>query len=385
LSDFLYFDVRFIKDWRLNLHAGLEVICMIQWIKAVGTGKTGSRDLTYDEAVAVAHAISRGEATDAQIAAFLMAERMKGESDDEIMAFIDVFRRYSLPLTSFSDSLNCAGPYDGRNYFPITIPVSLMLASVGFPQVLHGTVSLPPKLGVSLKELLEGLGIHIEVGAIEWERIFSDNHIGFIWSEQMCPPLARLRHIREEMGLRTLVNTVEKVINPIHSKHIVIGVNHKTAMQHLVQILPKAGFQTAYIVQGIEGSEDFPIYKSSALRKVTAWGDESSMIDPAMFGFHGSPLEKIDKEKQIQILQRIIAGDNAADIQTERDHVIFNAGLRLFWFDRVSSFEEGFYLAKQLYSRKEAQRVLNRWVELSHAIGPANESSLPFTTRRISI
>lgn len=340
---------------------------MIQWIKAVGTGKMGSRDLTYDEAVGVALAISRGEATDAQIAAFLMAERMKGESDEEIMAFIDVFRRYSLPLTSFSDSLNCAGPYDGRNYFPITIPVSLMLASVGFAQVLHGAESLPPKLGVSLKELIEGLGVRMDVTEIEWERIFADNHIGFIWSELMCPPLKKIRHIREQMGLRTLMNTVEKVINPIHSNHIVIGVNHKTAMQHLVQILPKAGFQTAYIVQGIEGSEDFPIYKSSALRKVTAWGDESSMIDPAMFGFQSAPLEKIDKAQQIQILKRIIAGDMAEDIVAERDHVIFNTGLRLFWFERVSTFEEGFYLAKQLYARKEAQRVLNRWIELSQA------------------
>ncbi|CAK4845520.1 unnamed protein product [Aphanomyces euteiches] len=136
-------------------------------------------------------------------------------------------------------------------------------------------------------------------------------------------------------------------------------------MQHWVQIIPKAGFQTAYIVQGIEGSEDFPIYKSSALRKVDAWGDESSLIDPAMFGFQSAPLEKINKDQQIQILQRVIAGDTSADIQAERDHVIFNAGLRLFWFDRVSSYEEGFYLAKQLYARKEAQRVLTRWIELS--------------------
>jgi anthranilate phosphoribosyltransferase len=358
---------------------------MIQWIKAVGTGKMGSRDLTYDEAVAAALAISRGEATDAQIAAFLMAERMKGESDDEIMAFIDVFRRYSLPLTSFSDSLNCAGPYDGRHYFPITLPVSLLLASVGFPQVLHGAESLPPKLGMSLKELIEGLGVYTDVGAIVWEYIYAQTHIGFIWSEQMCPPLGKISHIREQMGLRTLINTVEKIINPIHSNNIVIGVNHKTAMQHLVQILPKAGFQTAYIVQGIEGSEDFPIYKSSALRKVTPWGDESSMIDPAMFGFRSNPLEKINKEQQLQLLQRVIAGDDSADIQAERDHVIFNTGLRLFWFDRVSSFEEGFYLAKQLYSRKEALRVLNHWIDLSQSSRTDQDSTTLNKNRRMSV
>jgi anthranilate phosphoribosyltransferase len=238
---------------------------------------------------------------------------------------------------------------------------------------------------VSLKDLLEGLGVCIDVSVVQWERIFAHNHIGFIWSEQMCPPLGGIRQIREQMGLRTLINTVEKVINPIHSNNIVIGVNHKTAMLHLVQILPKAGFITAYIVQGIEGSEDLPLYKSSALRKVTYLGDESSMIDPAMFGFHSGPLDIISKEEQLQLLQRVIAGDDSADIKAERDHVIFNTGLRLYWFDKVSSYEEGFQLARQLYFRKEAQRVLNKWVELSQAGSLKNPPLPQHINRRKSV
>jgi anthranilate phosphoribosyltransferase len=339
---------------------------MKQWIKAVGTGKLGSRNLSYDEAVAVAHAIARGEATEAQTAAFLMAMRMKGEADEEMMGFIDVFRKYSLPYRSFSHSLNCAGPYDGRLYFPVTIPVSLLLASVGFPQVLHGSESLPPKLGQSLKELLEGLGVQVELEAMEWERIFLSLNIGFIWTDLICPPFGRVRHVREQMGLRTFLNTVEKVINPVHSLGIIVGVNHKTAMDHLIQLLPKSGFETAYIVQGMEGSEDLPIYKNSAIRKVTPWGDESSTIDPSTFGFQGSPLEKCSKDNQLQLLKRIIQGDDAPDIRNEREHVIFNAGLRLYWFDKVGSYEEGFQLARSLLQRKEAYKVLNKWVELSN-------------------
>lgn len=336
---------------------------MLQWIKAVGTGKKGSRDLTYDEAVAAAHSIARGEATDAQIAAFLMASRMKGETEDEIMAFIDVFRKYSLPLASFSDSLNCAGPYDGRSYFPVTIPVSLLLASVGFPQVLHGSDALPPKLGTSLKELIESLGVYVRLEARAWELCFERNRIGFIWSDRLCPPLAHIRHIREQVGLRTLVNTVERAINPLHSMNLLIGVHQRTAMQPLQQILPKAGFQTVYIVQGMEGSEDVPLYKSSALRKVTPWGDESTTIDPETFGFRSRELDKIGKDEQLKQLERVIQGEDAPDIQAERDHVIFNAGLRLYWFDKVSTYEEGFMLARQLLSRKEALKTLDKWRE----------------------
>ncbi|OXM86840.1 anthranilate phosphoribosyltransferase [Paenibacillus rigui] len=339
---------------------------MKQWIKTIGTGKTGSRHLTYDEAVAAAHAIARGEATDAQTAAFLMAMRMKGEADEEMMGFIDVFRKYSLPYRSFSNSLNCAGPYDGRHYFPITLPVSLLIASVGFPQVLHGSESLPPKLGQSLKELLEGLGIQVELEAKEWEKIFLTLNIGFIWTDLICPPFSRVRHIREQMGLRTFFNTVEKVMNPVHSQNIIIGVNHKTAMDHLIHLLPKSGFETAYIVQGIEGSEDLPIYKTSSIRKVTAWGDESSSIDPVTFGFQGDMLEKCSKEEQLRLMARVIAGDDSDDIKNEREHVIFNAGLRLYWFDKVASYEEGFQLARSLLQRKEALKVLNKWCEMSN-------------------
>lgn len=338
---------------------------MQQWIKAVGTGKLGSRHLTYDEAVAAAHAIARGESTDAQTAAFLMAMRMKGEAVEELMGFIDVFRKYSLPYRSFSHSLNCAGPYDGRHYFPVTIPVSLLLASVGFPQVLHGSESLPPKLGTSLKELLEGLGVQVELEAKEWEDIFVTLGIGFIWTDLICPPFGRVRHVREQIGLRTFFNTVEKVINPIHSLNVIIGVNHKTAMERLIQLLPKSGFETAYIVQGIEGSEDMPIFKTSAIRKVTSWGDEASTIDPATFGFSGSPIEKMTKQEQLRTVLRIIEGDDSPDIRNEREHVIFNAGLRLYWFDKVESYEEGFQLARSLLQRKEAMKLLEKWRTMS--------------------
>jgi anthranilate phosphoribosyltransferase len=340
---------------------------MKHWIKLVGTGKKGSRDLTYDEAVAAGHAIARKEATDAQAAAFFMAVRMKGEARDEIMAFVDVFRKYSLPIKSFSDSINCAGPYDGRNFFPITIPVSLLLASVGVPQVLHGSSSLPPKLGTPIKDLLSGLGIKIDIPIVLWEEIFSDINIGFIWSEKVCPPLAELRRIREEMGLRTLINTVEKAMNPIHSKNIIFGVNHRTAMERLIDILPKLGFENAYIVQGIEGSEDLPIYKNSAIRRVNRYGEELKVIDPETFGFHSDPLPKIDEKEQIRLLKQVIHCEDSPDLKILKDHVIFNAGLRLYWFDKVDSYEEGFQLATSLYERKETLKLMKKWVELTGA------------------
>lgn len=348
---------------------------MKQWIRAVGAAKKEARNLTYDEAVAAAHAIARGEATEAQTAAFLTAMRMKGETDEEVTAFIDVFRKYSLPYASFSDSLNCAGTYGNRQLFPVTIPVSLMMASVGFSQVLHGSDAVPPEpAGGSIGRLLSGLGIHTDLMARDWESVFSAAKIGYIRTDRMCPALRGLRRVQEEVGLDTLVNNVERALNPVHSHQMIIGVRHRAGMQHLVQILPKAGFQKAVIVQGLEGSEDLPITRTSTIGFTSPYGDETAILEPATFGFAGPPLEPKPYDKQLELLERIIQGDNSPELQSERDHVLFNAGLRLYWHEKVGTYEEGFQLSRQLYARKEAWKVLKKWRELTSKYGREPQS-----------
>ncbi|KRE36694.1 anthranilate phosphoribosyltransferase [Paenibacillus sp. Soil724D2] len=339
---------------------------MKRWIQAMGTGMQGSRDLSYDEAVEAAHEMARGDSTEAQCAAFLMALCMKGEADEELMAFIDVFRSYSLNYHTFADSLNCAGPTEGRQYFPITLPVSLLLASVGFSQVLHGGDSLPPRQGTAMKELLESFGVAIDLSVKAWETMLFHLHIGFLHTEQLCPPLGKLKQVREQLGLRTVMNTVERVINPVRSMNMIIGVNQRKAMESLIPISIRSGFQNVYIINGIEGSEDLPIYQNSTIRIVTPWGDESRVVEPQKFGFLSEPLLPLSKDDQVAMVRRIIAGEDSEELKRERDHVIFNAGLRLTWFDKVGSYEEGFQLAESLLQRKEAHKVMQRWVDQSH-------------------
>ncbi|OPH48566.1 anthranilate phosphoribosyltransferase [Paenibacillus ferrarius] len=338
---------------------------MKRWIQAIGSGQQGSRDLSYEEAVEAAHEMAGGHSTDAQCAAFLMALCMKGEADEELRAFVDVFRSYSLNYHALADSLNCAGPAEGRHLFPITLPVSLLLASVGFSQILHGGDSLPAKQGTAMKELLECLGVEMDVTVKAWETMLVHLHIGFLHTEQLCPPLGKLKQVREQIGLRTVMNIVEKVMNPVHSMNMIIGVNQRTTMESLIPISMSSGLQNVYIVNGIEGSEDLPIYQNSTIRIVTPWGDESRVVEPQKFGFLSDPLLPISKEDQVSIVQRIIAGENSEELRRERDHVIFNTGLRLTWFDKVGSYEEGFQLAESLLQRREAHKVMQKWIDQS--------------------
>ncbi|GFZ86060.1 anthranilate phosphoribosyltransferase [Paenibacillus marchantiophytorum] len=339
---------------------------MKRWIQAIGSGQQGTRDLSYEEAVEAAHEMARGDSTDAQCAAFLMALCMKGEADEELRAFVDVFRSYSLNYHAFADSLNCAGPTEGRQFFPISLPVSLLLASVGFSQVLHGGDTFPPRQGTAMKELLESFGIALDVSIKAWETMLFHLHIGFLHTEQLCPPLGKLKQVREQIGLRTVMNTVEKLMNPVQSMNMIIGVNQRRMMESLIPITMRSGLQNVYIVNGIDGSEDLPLYQNSTIRIVTPWGDESRVVEPQKFGFMSEPLLPLSKEEQVAVVQRIIAGDNSEELKRERDHVIFNAGLRLTWFDKVGSYEEGFQLAESLLQRKEAHKVMQKWVDQSH-------------------
>ncbi|RTE08244.1 hypothetical protein EJQ19_17580, partial [Paenibacillus whitsoniae] len=116
---------------------------------------------------------------------------------------------------------------------------------------------------------------------------------------------------------------------------------------------------------GIEGSEDLPLYASSLIRIVTPWGDETRVMDPQKFGFRSEPLPALSRDEQIELIRRIIAGDESSEVKRERDHVIFNAGLRFMWFEKVGSYEEGFQLAEALLKRKEANKVMQRWVDRS--------------------
>lgn len=340
---------------------------MKRWIKMIDARKWEAKHLTGEEASAAAYLLARGEATDAQASAFLVALRMKCESAGELLSFIHVFREYCTLVASCTSSIHYAGPHIGRRYFPITIPVSLLLAAVQIPQVLHGGDSLFSKEGTPIKELLEGLGVHIQTNVMQWEKTFTATKLNFLWTDQFCPPLSKLRSIREEIGLPTILDSMEKIINPLQARNLIVGVDDRKTMQDLVAILPAAGFETSYIVQGVEGSEDLPIFRNTAIRRVTATGDDSSIIYPETFGFASEPCQPLDKQEQLDLMLRVIEGDDSMSIQSERDHVIFNAGLRLYWFEKVATYEEGFSLARSLLQRKEAKKLLEKWIRLSRS------------------
>lgn len=232
---------------------------MQQWIKEVARGKRGARDLTYEEAKQAAEAMVTGNASPAQTAAFLIAERIKTESPEELLAFTEALRNSSETLSlskAVKDAvIDFAGPYTGRHSFLATIPVSLLLAGNGIPAFLHGSDALPPKYGTSIKDVLDKLGIPSETNPAQTAHSLEEASIGFAAAETFCKPFVRMRKIREEIGVRTVLNTAEKLVNFSDADKLMMGAFHRTAIQKMHPVFQRLTYKEVFIVQGAEGSE----------------------------------------------------------------------------------------------------------------------------------
>lgn len=338
---------------------------MQKWIKEVGRGKRGAKDLNYEESRQAAAEIVSGQATDAQIAAFFMAERIKMETPEELLGFIHEYRENTkrLPIKT-SGLLDCGGPYNGRNTFAATIPVSILLSEQGLPVMLHASESLPPKNGTSLKTILEKLSIPIGVNVSELQLALKHGGAAFAWSDHFCPSLANLRRIRKEIGVRTMMNTVEKLLDIGNASYIILGVFHRTAVNKIIPSLQKLNYEKAFIVQGVEGSEDLPVHRSSFIYKITADTHKSVIIDPEEFGLkHSKEVNKeiLSADQQSSIIQRVLSGDDASELSAYRAQVVLNAGVRYCLLGHTSTIGEGTALADQQLKEGAGERHLSLW------------------------
>ncbi|SER98831.1 anthranilate phosphoribosyltransferase [Gracilibacillus ureilyticus] len=337
---------------------------MQQWIKEVARGQKGAKDLSYEETIEVAEAIFSKSATDAQITAYLIGERIKTESAEELLAFIRKLQDYSRKFTVSEEikakMIDFAGPYNGRNSFAATIPVSLLLADYGIPAYLAASDTLPPKFGTSIKEIMGELGWHENLLNLE------ENKIIHLDPEAYCEPLKELRRIREEIGVRTLLNTVEKLLNLANAKSIMLGAFHRTAINKLNDVFKQLDYDNVYIVQGLEGSEDVPVHRNSFVFHWTKDNLQSFTVKPADYGLLCKEFDKNQKLSavdQAKIIKSILSGERVEENTYYYNQTILNAGLRYYLFGVAVSVEEGIEVAKKQLDKGNIIELISSWKE----------------------
>ncbi|WP_372813073.1 anthranilate phosphoribosyltransferase [Paenibacillus sp.] len=341
---------------------------MISLLKEVGRGKRGARDLTYDEAAQGAEAILTGEATPAQIGAFLVAERIKMESPVELRAFIDALRKRITPYP-IRGCFDCAGPYDGRTRtFIATFPTAFVLAACGMPATLHSSPSLPPKYGVTLADVLQALHIPA-VHASRDALISAAEQTGFMFvpTERWCKPLGELRGLRQELGLRTVFNTAEKLLRFTDAEAMAVGVFHGTVFEKIAGTLIELGVNRGIVVQGMEGSEDLAVDKRTRTYVIRDGARELFIVDPELFELMVEvPEGEWTAERQASTALSVLRGDAELPYL---NMVLLNSAVRLWTGGIAGSIEEGVYLARHALIQGTALQTYKDWTE---AVNPVS-------------
>lgn len=337
---------------------------MQQYIKEVAKGKRGAKDLSYEQTKEVAKLMIEGNATEAQMAAYFIAQRIKMESSDELLAFVHAFQESTKNLTSDRQkTIDFAGPYTGRDTFAATIPCAILLAEKGVPTFLHSSDSLPPRYGSSIKDILEELQIDVDATVDTVSETVDECKIGFAWTEKYCEPLGKLRAIRKEIGVRTMMNTVEKLVNISNAKSLMMGAFHRTAIVKIAPIFANLSYENVYIVQGVEGSEDLPVHRNSFIYKITNDQFDSFIVKPEDYDLYEEKMkkEKLTTHEQAQIIVSLLNGENSEALRYYYKQVLFNMGIRYYLFGVTESIEEGIEVAKEQLNAKRGLTVLNKW------------------------
>jgi anthranilate phosphoribosyltransferase len=229
-------------------------------IQKVATGPEYSKDLSFDEAHAAMRTVLEGRADPVQTAVFLIALRMKRETDDENAGVLQAIMDSMQHVTAEVDEvLDIADPYDGYTrglaISPFLPPV---FAACGLPAVSHGVESLGPKYGATHRKVLAKAGINVDRDANEAAGEIANPDIGWSYIDQkaFCPALHDLIPLRTRIVKRPVLTTVEVLTGPVRGRqktHLMTGYVHKAYPPVYANLARQAGFDTAAIIRGVEG------------------------------------------------------------------------------------------------------------------------------------
>lgn len=330
-------------------------------IKSVVEGKS----LSLDEAKRVMGLMLGGEATQAQLGAFLTALRMKGETLDEIVGCASVLRdkaeHISPKVDHYVDLVGTGG--DGCNTFNISTTAALVVAGAGVPVAKHGNRAVSSKSGAG--DVLEALGVNIMSEPEQVERAVEEIGIGFMFAPIFNKTMKNVGQARSEMGIRSIFNILGPLSNPSGAKNQVIGVFNPDLTEVFAQAMRVMGIERALVMNAVDGMDELSTASNTVVSEIIDGHVKNYMITPEQYGFKRTIPECLqggDPKTNAAITTDILMGTTGR----RRDVVLLNAGATIYIGGRASSIEEGIELAKESIDSGKAMEKLKQLIAFSH-------------------
>ncbi len=338
------------------------------------------RDLSRLEAAAAMEAIMSGGATHAQVAAFLTALRMKGETVEELTGLAEVMRlkvarvrtrsEVEAALTGTDREMlidTCGTGGDASGTFNVSTATAFVVAGAGVKVAKHGNRSVSSLCGSA--DVVETLGINLDLPPAKVAQCVDEIGIGFLYAPLLHTAMKHVMPARREMGIRTVFNLLGPLTNPAGANAQVIGVYARGLVEPLARVLAELGTIRAFVVHGADGLDEISTTGESWVAEVHEGLVRASAVRPEDFGVPRASIADLrggDREENAEIIRRVLSGD----LGPKRDIVVVNSAAALVAGHHARDFKEGAQQAAHSIDSGAALAKLGALAELTQRLAP---------------
>lgn len=318
-------------------------------------------DLTYDEALDTMKEIMTGEATQIQMAAFLTALRMKGETITEITACAEGMRSVGTHLDPGREVLEIVGTGgDEVGTFNISTTSAFVIAAAGIPVAKHGNRSVSSKSGAA--DILEKLGVNLSLEVDKAKAVLDDTDMVFLFAQKYHSAMKNVGPVRAGMKERTIFNILGPLTNPANASRQLLGVYDTDLVEKLAQVLSNLGVKRGLSVCGSDGLDEITVTGPTHCCEIRDGSLTSFDITPEQFGLKTYDLKEIiggTPDENAQITKDILSGKEQG---AKRDIVLMNAGLGIYVGRDDISMEDAVKLAAEMIDSGKAYEKMQQFV-----------------------
>jgi anthranilate phosphoribosyltransferase len=344
----------------------------IGWPKILGRLAAGE-SFTAGEAESILGSVLAGDATPAQIGAFLTLLHTKGETVEEVTGLARAMIDAAVPLVlpggtdTVVDLVGTGG--DRLSSINVTTLASLVVAGCGVTVCKHGGRSASSSVGSA--DVLEALGVAIEIGPVGVVRCVAEAGIGFCFAQRFHPAMRYVAPIRRELGVPTIFNFLGPLTNPSRTRHQLVGVNDPAMAVTMATVLGATGSRRAMIISADDGLDELSVTSPSTVLELNGDGEGSYelsewRVNPQSLGLARATMEDLrggDAAFNAQAIRNVLAGAQGAN----RDIGLLNAAAALMVIGRVRDLADGVAVAAESVDSGRAEAALEALVATSKA------------------
>ena len=324
------------------------------------------QNLTYDEASQVMNEMMSGETTQVQIAAFVTALAMKGETIEEITGCAAAMRAKGVRLLHNVEALEIVGTGgDQSNSFNISTTSAIVIAAGGVPVAKHGNRAASSKSGAA--DCLEALGVKLDLEPEQNAKVLEESNICFMFAQKYHSAMRFVGPVRKALGIRTVFNILGPLANPAEADVELLGVYSEELVEPMAHVLDKLGVKRALVVYGQDRLDEISLSAPTTVMEVNQGTFTKYELTPEQFGMKRCDKSELvggDGAQNAQITESILKGE-CTDAKAEA--VILNAGAGIYLMGGPDSIAAGIQKARETIANGKAYEKLQQFVALTNA------------------